>query len=450
MAEAIREFEKGDLNKHLLYLAVPLLITNLMQNFFSIFDMFLLGKIGMQAQSAISIIGFILAVFWSMTGGLMTGAVAMASRYCGRKDFGLLKKTVVNVMFTAYVMTLIYVILHYIFREQILTFFGAKGETLVMAKNIFLTCLISILNDSGLFMFFSILRATGYIRRHFYLLFVSIALNTIFEPLFIYGWLGFPHMGLQGAPMARLMSYLVTTFIMIFILTNTKGPLRIELKNIQLDFSFLVDFLKISLPSWAQGLLSNIASLVMLKIAAPYGDPLLAALGIGSRLDNFVMMLGWAIGGSASVMVGHNLGANQVKRADDTIIAGLKMYTIFTFACFMVYFNFPGWVMSVFTSNPEVANYGTQYLKIISPFYLAMGVGILSGAAFNGAGATKTPMSINAIAYFIFQIPVALLFSRIASVGPKSIFWAIASVFLFQGIAGWVMYKRGAWKEKKI
>lgn len=450
MAESPREFEKGDLTKHLLYLAIPLLITNLMQNFFSIFDMFLLGKIGVQAQSAISIIGFILATFWSMTGGLMTGAIAMASRYCGRKDFGLLKKTLINTMFTAYVLTLIYVVLHYIFRDQILQFFGAKGETLVLAKSIFLTCLISILNDSGLFIFFAILRATGYIQRHFYLLFVSIALNTIFEPLFIYGWLGFPHMGLQGAPMARLMSYMVTTFIMIFILTNTKGMLKIELKNIKLDFSFLVDFIKISLPAWAQGLLSNIASLVMLKIAAPYGDNLLAVLGIGSRLDVFVMMLGWAIGGSASVMVGHNLGAGQVKRAEKTIITGLKIYSIFTFACFMIYFNFPAWVMSIFTTNPEVVNYGTQYLQIISPFYLALGVGLLTGAAFNGAGSTNTPMVINVVAFFGFQIPTALLLTRLALIGPKGIFWGIASVFLFQAIAGWIMYKRGGWKEKKI
>jgi Na+-driven multidrug efflux pump len=162
------------------------------------------------------------------------------------------------------------------------------------------------------------------------------------------------------------------------------------------------------------------------------------------------MMIGWAIGGSASVMVGHNLGAGQVKRAEDTIMNALKLYTIFTLACFMIYFNFTGWVMSIFTSNPEVATYGTQYLKIVSPFYLALGVGLMTGAAFNGAGATNTPMIINAIAFFVFQIPTALLLSRIALVGPRGIFVGIASVFVFQAAAGWIMYKRGSWKEKKI
>jgi Na+-driven multidrug efflux pump len=59
-------------------------------------------------------------------------------------------------------------------------------------------------------------------------------------------------------------------------------------------------------------------------------------------------------------------------------------------------------------------------------------------------------MMINGIAFFVFQIPTALLLSRIAVVGPKGIFWGIASVFMFQGVAGWIMYKMGGWKEKQI
>ncbi len=450
MADGLRELEKGDISKHLLYLSVPLLITNLMQNFFSIFDMFLLGKIGVQAQSAISVIGFILATFWAMVGGLQAGAVAFASRYCGRRDYSLLKKTIVNTMFAAYALAVIYVVLHWIFRVQILTFFGAAGETLRLSESIFLTCLISILNDSGLFIFFAILRATGYIRRHFYILFISVLLNTVFEPIFIYGWLGFPKMGILGAPMARFMSYFIITFLMISILTRTKGILRIEKKDLKLDPKFLLSYIVISLPAWGQGLVANITGLVMLKLAAPFGDSMLAVMGIGSRLDVFVMMLGWAIGGSTAVMVGHNLGAKHPDRAEASVITGLKMFTMITLTCFLIYFNFPGWVMKVFTGDATVIHYGMDYLKIISPMYLLMGVGILTGAAFNGSGATRTPMVINLIASIMIQIPIAVFLSRVPGIGYKAIFISIASVFAFQGIAGWFMYKRGHWKHKEI
>jgi Na+-driven multidrug efflux pump len=248
-----------------------------------------------------------------MQGGLGAGAMAIASRCCGKKDYGELKKTMVNTLFAAYALTLIYVITAFIFRDRLLIYFGARGETLELSKYIFTTCLISVLNDSGLWIFFAVLRASGQIKRHFYLLVVSILLNTILEPTLIFGWAGFPKLGLMGAPMARFISYFTTTFVMISILTNTSSVLRIDWKKARLDWKFLVQYIKISVPAMIQGLLSNFASLVMLKIAAPSGDALLATLGIGSRLDVFVMMIGWAIGGSTSVLVGHNLGAGDVK-----------------------------------------------------------------------------------------------------------------------------------------
>jgi putative MATE family efflux protein len=319
-----------------------------------------------------------------------------------------------------------------------------------MGKSIFTLCLISLLNDSGLFVFFAILRAAGYVRRHFYILFVSILLNTLFEPVFIYGWLGFPRMGIQGAPMARLWAYLIMTVLMVFILTNTRGPLRMILKNMKLDMAFLIEYVKVSLPAWGQGLIPTCTGLVLLKLSAPYGDNMLATMGIGGRIDVFVMMIGWAISSSVSVMVGHNLGAKEPARAEAAVITGLKLYTAFTFASFMICFFFSGQVMRVFTSDPGVIQYGVMYLRTIPPLYLLMGVSIITGAAFNGAGETKTPLAINAFAFILIQLPVAFFLTRIPSIGARGIFIATACVFAFQGIVGWILYSKGKWKNKKL
>jgi len=147
--------------------------------------------------------------------------------------------------------------------------------------------------------------------------------------------------------------------------------------------------------------------------------------------------------------VGHNLGAGDVKRAKDSVVTSLKIYTGFTLACFMIYFNFSGWVIRIFNNDPAVVNYGISYLKIVPFFYLFMGVGLITASAFNGSGETKTPMIINMIAFFAIQIPVAIFLSRIPGIAEKGIFIAIASVFLFQGIAGWITYKQGGWIGKK-
>ncbi|HPN65108.1 MAG TPA: MATE family efflux transporter [Candidatus Goldiibacteriota bacterium] len=446
----MRELEKGSIFHNLLYLSVPILITNLMQNFFSVFDMFLLGKIGVSAQAAISITGFIFGIFWSMEGGLVTGASAVISRYAGKKDYAGLKKAAVNVIFAGYVMGLLFALVNIIFMDNILVYFGAKGETYTLAKSIYLLSLITLINDSGLFVFFGVLRAAGGIRKHFYLLFISIALNIILEPVFIYGWLGFPRIGIMGVPLARLASYFITTFIMIYILTCREGILRIQLKDVKLDRGFLANYVGISIPAMLQGVASNIAALTMLKIAAPHGDALLATMGIGSRIDVFVMMLGWAIGSSVSVMVGHNMGAGQIKRAEGSVTTGLKMYSLFTFMCWLIAYNFAPMIIKFFNPDYMVIQYGVQYLRIVSPFYLLMGVGLLAGAAFNGAGSTKTPMAINIAAFFALQIPMAFFLSKNPAIGHRAIFISIAAVFVFQGVVGWILYKKGHWKSKEM
>jgi Na+-driven multidrug efflux pump len=149
-------------------------------------------------------------------------------------------------------------------------------------------------------------------------------------------------------------------------------------------------------------------------------------------------------------MVGHNLGAKEIKRAEDTAITALKIYSFVTLAWFLLCFNFGSLIIKIFNTNPSVVFWGSNYLKFVSPFYLLMGVGLITAMALNGAGATKTTMVINFIAFFIFQLPLAFILSTFTPAGEKGIFIGIASAFVFQGIAGWVMFKTGKWKYKKI
>jgi Na+-driven multidrug efflux pump len=199
-----------------------------------------------------------------------------------------------------------------------------------------------------------------------------------------------------------------------------------------------------------QGWIANIAWLFLLKVVSKYGDNLIAAVGVGSRIDTMLMMIGWAIGSSVSIMVGHNLGAKELKRAEDSAITALKVYTIFTLAWFLLCFNFGSVIIKIFNTNTSVVFWGGQYLKYVSPFYVFMGVGLIFGMALNGAGATKTTMVINFIAFFVFQLPLAFILSSFTTIGENGIFIGIASAFAFQGIAGWIMFKLGKWKYKKV
>jgi len=444
------DLTNGNILYNLFYLSWPILILNIIQNTLSVFDMFLVGKIGVTAISAIAISYTLLSLFWASVGGLSAGCIAITSRLSGEKRYDELNKFLPVVILSGLMIWLINGTIILGLLEPILNFFGAKDETLNLAKSYLRIILIGLFNPAILHMSFAIFRGIGLSTMPFYLVGTAVILNMIFMPLFIFGFFGFPKLGLPGSAVAYIVATTGPTIAALIILFNGIKNIKLKLSNFKINFMDWAKYIKISLPAMTQGWIANVAWLFLLKVVSRYGDNLIAATGIGSRIDLMLMMIGWAIGSSVSIMVGHNLGAKEMKRAEDTAVTALKIYTFVTLTWFLLCFNFGSLIIKIFNTNTSVVFWGSQYLKIISPFYLIMGVGLITAMALNGAGATKTTMVINFIAFFIFQLPLAFILSNFTPLGEKGIFIGIASAFAFQGITGWIMFKRGGWKYKKV
>ena len=366
------------------------------------------------------------------------------------KDKEKLKTVLINLIITAYIIGIIYAIIIYFTMDNILVFFNARGETFELSRKYLRMMLFSIMNDSGLFVFFTALRAAGYIKKHFVILLITISANLILEPILVLGLFGFPSLGVEGAALSRVFAYLISLGIMIWVFLTDKGILGVDLLKVKTDFKVITNYLKIAFPAVGQGLVTAAGNMMLLKLYTSYGDAFIAGTAIGGRLDVLLMMFGWAIGSATAIMVGHNMGAGNVKRAEQSVMASLKFYTIFTLASTIIYFSFSNLIAGIFTSDPVVLKTASLYLKIVSPFYALMGVGIIAIYGLNGAGATKTPMLVNIIGFFVVQIPLAYGLTKFTPLAEKGIFVSIAVTMFFQGIVGWWLYSRGKWKTKKI
>jgi putative MATE family efflux protein len=444
------DLTSGSILHNLLYLSWPILLLNIIQNVLSVYDIFLVGKIGVAAVSAIAISYTLLSLFWSSIGGLSTGCIAIVSRLAGEQKYEELNKFLPIIILSGLLVWFINGAVILTFLDPILTFFGAKGETLNLAKSYLRIILIGFINPSILHTCFAIFRGIGLATMPLYLVGTSTILNMLFMPLFIFGFFGFPKLGLPGSAVAYIVASTGPTIAALIILFNGIKHAKLKISNFKINFIDWFKYVKISLPAMTQGWIANVAWLFLLRIVSKYGDNLIATVGIGSKIDTMLMMIGWAIGSSVSIMVGHNLGAKEVKRAEASTTTALKIYTFFTLGWFLLCFNFGDSVIRIFNTHPSVVYWGSQYLKFDSPCYLLMGIGLITAAALNGAGATKTTMVINFIAFFVFQTPIAFVLSNYTSLGERGIFVGIASAFAFQGIAGWIMFKAGKWKKKKV
>ena len=149
-------------------------------------------------------------------------------------------------------------------------------------------------------------------------------------------------------------------------------------------------------------------------------------------------------------MVGQSLGAGKPDRAEKSVwIAGF--YNMIFLGCVgIVFVTMAGPIVSLFTADPAVVPIAVRGLRTVSYGFLFYAYGMVTVAAFNGAGDTFTPTIINLCCFWLWEIPLAWFLAKRAGLGPPGVFWAIAIAFSTIAVVGAIAFSRGRWKRKKV
>jgi Na+-driven multidrug efflux pump len=162
------------------------------------------------------------------------------------------------------------------------------------------------------------------------------------------------------------------------------------------------------------------------------------------------MMPAWGMSNAAATLVGQNLGAEKPDRAEASVWKTGKYNAIFLASVAILYFIFAKPIIQIFNSDPEVVQYGSQALIIITAGYVFYGYGMVIIQSFNGAGDTKTPTWINFICFWLFQLPLAYLTALYFDWGPVGVYWSITLAEVMIAIIGIYWFRKGHWKSVKV
>ena len=193
-----------------------------------------------------------------------------------------------------------------------------------------------------------------------------------------------------------------------------------------------------------------VGNLVVFRIVAGSGTAAMAAYGIGVRFHMMTLMPAFALGGAAATMVGQNLGAGTPDRAHTVswLATGVDL-AIMAGSALILCLGAP-WLIAVFDPSPDVVRIGSTYLRVVSPFYVFAGLGVVLGRALNGAGDTMSTMVITILTLWGLQVPLAVSFSRSFHPATLGIWWAVAIAITVNGLltAGW--FQTGRWKTRRV
>ncbi|MBN1150387.1 MATE family efflux transporter [candidate division WOR-3 bacterium] len=280
MVENTRNFDPENITYGNIWnLSWPVMVSSLAFTLLDVTDMFWIGKLGHISVAAVSMVGSFLFILISSMTLVSSGAIAFVSRAYGSKDTELLKKSISISLFFSILIALVLIVPSILFSDQILSFFGAKGEVLSQAKTYMRIMLLGFAFLFILDIMYNIFFGTGDSKTPMKLTITTLLINILLDPFFIFGWFFFPRLETSGAAIASSVSILIGFSLFTFFFLKKFGAVK---PSFQKDLS--ISFLKTGIPAFFFGITRPVTGMLIYKIVSFYGDISIAAFGIGSRI----------------------------------------------------------------------------------------------------------------------------------------------------------------------
>ena len=385
------DMTQGNITRHLLVFAVPLVLGNLFQQMYNLVDTYVVGNYASnEAYAAVGSVGVIVNIFIGLFSGFAMGAGVVISQHYGAHDLENVKKTVHTAAVTALVLCPIFTAMGLLLTPYMLRWNNTPANVLPES-----TTYLSIYfwGISGLLIYnmgSGILRAVGDSRRPFYYLVVCACMNAVLDVVLVVRY----DMGVAGVAIATAASQCVSALLVVIQLLKTSGCVKIVPKELRIHLPLLKQIVRVGIPSSIQMSITAFSNVFVQSYINYFGDNLMSAWTTYSKVDSILFLPMQSIAMAVSTFVGQNLGAGQVDRAKQ----GVKRAVLITLACSAVIMTpvmlFAPVIVRVFNDVPQVVEYGTMLLRVITPFFLVSCFNHIYSGALRGAGNSRACMVI--------------------------------------------------------
>lgn len=445
-----QDYTKVNLKTAIFVLSVPMILEMIMESLFAVVDIFFVGKLGEQAAATVGLTEAVLMIVYSVGVGLSMAATAMVARRFGEKNFKEAGSAAFQLLFLGGLSSVVIAVFGFIFAEDILILMGASDEVLAIGVPYTQIIFTGNLAIMLLFLINGAFRGAGQPHLAMRALWLSNGINIVLDPILIFGlgqWEGF---GLVGAAWATTIGRSIGAIYQLYHLMNGKHLLVVLKEHIIIKWSVIKRIVSISAAGMGQFLIDSVAWIVLIRMAAGFGDDAVAGLTITFRILMFTLMPAWGLSAAASTLVGQNLGAKKVKRASMAVWLTARYNVLFLLVVTLLYLVFANVIASWFIQSPEVIDIISTGLRVIVLGYVFFGVGMVMIQAFNGAGDTRTPMFINIFVFLLLEIPLAFFLALFMEMEMLGIFITIAFCHSLHALVAIYWFRRGRWKKVEL
>lgn len=431
---------EGRVSHQLKVMAIPMVWGLMATMSLNVVDTLFIAHLGRAPLAALSFTFPVVMILTSLSIGLGAGTSSAIARALGEGDADTARRLATDAMSLTLLISVSACVLGWLILEPLFLLLGATPDVIPLIRGYMSIWLFSAPCLMVPMVSLAALRAMGMSSVQGYLMSGTAVLNALLDPIFIFGWFGFPSLGLEGAALATLVTRVLMLVIALYILHYRVGMLVNPFVHWQIIRKSWVAIIYVGVPAMVANVIVPLASAVVVMMVAGYGTDAVAGLGVAMRIEPLALIMFFALSGVIGPFFGQNLGAGKYERLKEA----LKVLTLFCLA-FGVLLAVTLWlfgdvILGLFGDHAEVLNVAALYLAIVPFSYGAYGVVMSVNAAFNGLGRPWPAMVLSAGRVLYVFLPLAFIGQWLWSI--TGLFVAIAAANIIIGIWAWCWLQR--------
>jgi putative MATE family efflux protein len=445
-----RNYTEGPIGRSILLLAVPMVLEMSMESLFAVVDIFWVGKLGTDAAATVGLTESLLTIIYALAIGLSIGATAMIARRIGERDTEGAARAAVQAIGIAVIVSAVIAVIGAPLAPRLLQLMGGSPWVIEHGSSftrIMLACNATVVT---LYMVNAIFRGAGDAAIAMRTLWLANWINILLGPCLIFGVGPFPKLGIVGAAIATNIGRGTGALFALSKLVRTGGRFDIRRRHLKLEPAIMARLVRLSATGTFQVFIGMASWIGLVRIISSFGSDAVAGYTFGIRVILFALLPSWGMSNAAATMVGQALGARKPDRAERAVWKAGFYNMIFLSMIGVLFVIFAPQIISLYTSDPHVAEFGIECLRIVAYGFLFYAYGMVLGQSFNGAGDTWTPTIINLFVFWLWEIPLAFVLAKGLNLGPRGVFIAITIAFSTLAVVSAICFRRGRWKTRVV
>ncbi len=391
----------GPILSKILAFALPLMLSGILQLLFNAADIVVVGRFaGSEALAAVGSTSSLINLIINMFIGLSIGANVVAARSYGARDAEAVSETVHTAVFSALVGGVILIFAGILLARPMLTLMGTPDDVIdqsaLYMQIYFIGMPAFMLYNFGA----AILRAIGDTKRPLYFLTLAGVVNVVFNLIFVIVF----KMGVAGVALATIISQIISAALITLCLIKTEGPCHLDIKQLKFHKKSLMEMLRIGLPAGLQGTIFNISNVLIQSSVNSFGSLVMAGNTAASNIEGFVYTAMNAVYQTSLSFTSQNMGAREFKRVDKVLVQCLLVVAVVGIVLGNGAYLFGSQLLGIYSSSPEVIQYGLVRLSLVSATYFLCGLMDVLVGSIRGLGYSIMPMLVSLTGACLFRL----------------------------------------------